>query len=132
GPFRIKEFVTGQRVVLERNPYFWKVDKQGQRLPYLDRLVFVIVPDFSTAQKQFQAGDLDALWRVRAEDYGAAQQMASPDVTVLDLGVVHDTQWMALNLNNANNPKTGKPYVEPWKQRLFRDQRFRQAVSYAI
>lgn len=132
GPYRIKEYVSGQRVVLERNPYFWKVDKQGQRLPYLDRLVFVIARDFSIVQAKFQAGELDVMWRVRAEDYGTAKKMEGPDVTVLDLGVVHDPQWLAFNLNNANNPKTGKPYVEPWKQRLFRDQRFRQAVSYAI
>src|SRR5262249_5364209 len=29
GPFRLKEYTAGQRVVLERNPYFWKVDKKG-------------------------------------------------------------------------------------------------------
>ena len=47
GPFRLKEFASEQRVVLERNPYYWKVDKKGQRLPYLDRVIFRIVPDMN-------------------------------------------------------------------------------------
>jgi len=36
GPFRLKEYVAGQRLVLERNPYYWKSDAKGNRLPYLD------------------------------------------------------------------------------------------------
>ena len=132
GPFRIKEYVSGQRVVLERNPYFWKVDKKGQRLPYLDRIIFVTAKDFNTVQAKFQAGELDIMSRVRAEDYAQVMKMESPDITVQDIGVVLDTQWIAFNQNNSVNSKTGKPYVEPWKQRLFRDQKFRQAISYAI
>lgn len=132
GPFRLKEYVSGQRVVLERNPYFWKVDKKGQRLPYLDRLVFVTAKDFNTVQAKFQAGELDMMARVRAEDYAQVKKMESPDITVKDIGTVHDTQWFVLNQNNLVNRATGKPYVETWKQRLFRDQKFRQALSYAI
>src|ERR1700689_2158994 len=40
GPFRLKEYVPGQRVVLERNPYYWKQDRNGTRLPYLNEIVF--------------------------------------------------------------------------------------------
>jgi peptide/nickel transport system substrate-binding protein len=132
GPFRIKEYVSGQRVVLERNPYFWKVDKKGQRLPYLDRIIFVIAKDFNTVQAKFQAGELDIMSRVRAEDYAQVKKMESPEIVVQDIGIVLDTQWLAFNQNNSINRATGKPYVEPWKQRLFRDQKFRQAISYAI
>src|SRR5256885_6705942 len=32
GPFRLKEYVAGQRMVLERNPYFWKIDQKKNRL----------------------------------------------------------------------------------------------------
>lgn len=132
GPFRIVEYVTGQRVVLERNPYFWKVDKKGQRLPYLNRIIFVTAKDFNTVQAKFESGELDMMSRVRAEDYAQVKKMESPDVVVQDIGVVLDTQWLTFNQNNSINRATGKPYVEPWKQRLFRNQKFRQAVSYAI
>ena len=42
GPFRLKEYVAGQRITLERNPYYWKVDRDGTRLPYLDRDYFFL------------------------------------------------------------------------------------------
>lgn len=132
GPFRLKEYVSGQRVVLERNPYFWKVDKNGQRLPYLDRMIFIIAKDFTTILAKFQAGEIDMLARVRAEDYAQVKKLEGPEIGVQDVGVVSDPNWIVFNQNTSTNPQTGKPYLAPWKQRLFRDVRFRQAVSYAI
>lgn len=132
GPFRLKEYVSGQRIVLERNPFYWKLDSRGQRLPYLDRMVFVIAKDFNTIQSKFQAGEIDVMARVRPQDYALVKRMEGPDVKVEDLGITFDTNWIAFNQNNGTNSKSGKPFVERWKQRLFRDQKFRQAVSYAI
>ena len=132
GPFRLKEFTTGQRVVLERNPYFWKVDQNGQRLPYLDRIIFVIAKDFNTVTEKFRAGEIDLMDRIRAEEFPLVKRMESPDVKVEDIGVSQDYYWMTLNQNAGVNPKTGKPFVEVWKQKLYRNQKFRQAVSYAI
>ena len=34
----VTEYQSGQRLVLERNPYYWKVDPQGNQLPYIDRI----------------------------------------------------------------------------------------------
>jgi peptide/nickel transport system substrate-binding protein len=133
GPFRIKEYVSGQRVVLERNPHFWKVDRKGQRLPYLDRIVFIIAKDFNTILSKFQAGEIDILTpRVRAEDYALVKRMAGSGIKVEDLGISFNLHWMTLNQNTSKDPKTGKPFLELWKQKLYRDQRFRQAISYAI
>jgi len=86
GPFRLKEYTPGQRVVLERNPYFWKVDKKGQRLPYLDRLIFIIAKDFTTVQAKFEAGEIDMLARVRAEDYAQVKKLESDQVGIQDIG----------------------------------------------
>jgi len=58
--------------------------------------------------------------------------MEGPDVKIEDIGVSYDTNWIAFNQNTGSDPKTHKPFVEPWKLRLFRDQKFRQAASYAI
>src|SRR5207253_4816433 len=91
GPFRLKEYVTGQRLVLERNPYFWKVDNRGQRLPYLDRMVFVIVKDFNTIQSKFQAGEIDVMQRVRPVDFALVKRMESPEIKVEDIGISYDT-----------------------------------------
>ncbi|HWO01546.1 MAG TPA: ABC transporter substrate-binding protein [Blastocatellia bacterium] len=133
GSFRIKEHVAGQRIVLERNPYFWKVDKKGQRMPYLDRVVFVILKDQNTIPLRFEAGELDILTpRVRAEDYSAVKKLEGTEVTVTDTGVSLNTTWLAFNQNTGVNPNTSRPFLEPWKQRLFRSKEFRQAISYGI
>lgn len=133
GSFRIKEYVSGQRVVLERNPYFWKVDKTGRRMPYLDRVVFVILKDQTTIPLRFEAGELDILTpRVRAEDYVRVKKLESSEITVADIGVSMNTTWLAFNQNTGVNPNTGKAFVQSWKQRLFRNREFRQAISYAI
>jgi peptide/nickel transport system substrate-binding protein len=133
GSFRIKEYVAGQRIVLERNPYFWKVDKKRQRLPYIDRVVFVILKDQNTTALRFEAGELDILTpRVRADDYWRVKSLEGGDVTVVDTGVSLNTTWLAFNQNTGVNPNTGRPFVPLWKQRLFRNREFRQAISYAI
>jgi len=132
GPFRLKEYVSGQRVVLERNPHFWKIDSQGQRLPYLDRIVYVIVRDMNTIQTKFSTGEIDVMAHVRPQDYALVKRMESEDIKVEEIGISHDTNWLVFNQNTGVNPNTRKPFVPPWKRRLFRDIRFRQAVSYAI
>src|SRR5215216_5905807 len=103
GPYRIVDFVSGQRFVLERNPYFWKVDKKGQRLPYIDRLVFIICANANTVAAMFKAGDLDVMSRVRAEEYGFIKDMNGPEVKVQDIGVSLDTQWLVFNQNMGIN-----------------------------
>jgi peptide/nickel transport system substrate-binding protein len=132
GPFRMKEYVSGQRVVLERNPYFWKVDRKGQRLPYLDRIVFVIAKDFNAVQAKFESGEIDLMPRVRPQDYASVKRLESDSVKIQDIGLSYDAQFLTFNQNLRKNHTTGKPVIEEWKSRLFRDQRFRQAISYAI
>lgn len=55
-PWRVSTFVEGSRVVLERNPYYWKVDPDGSQLPYLDKVVFEIIQDPEVAILQISEG----------------------------------------------------------------------------
>lgn len=133
GPFRLKEYKQGQYVMLERNPYFCEVDKKGQRLPYADNVVFAIVPDMNAESLMFLAGKADLQERVRSEEYDHFQDEAKKGrFRVLDLGLSGDQDVIHLNENTNMNEKTGKPLVEPYKLKWFRNQKFRQAVSYAI
>jgi peptide/nickel transport system substrate-binding protein len=69
GPFRLKEYVAGQKLVLERNPYYWKTDSKGNRLPYLDELVFLFVPSADAQVLRFQSGETDIITRLGAENF---------------------------------------------------------------
>jgi len=50
----------------------------------------------------------------------------------LDLGVGPERGFIWFNQNTESDPKTGKPHVDAKKLKWFRNQKFRQAVSYAI
>ena len=55
------DFVDGQRLVMERNPYYWKVDTAGNQLPYIDRLD-IQIPEGNVAELVVLkgiAGELD-------------------------------------------------------------------------
>ncbi|HEY7508661.1 MAG TPA: ABC transporter substrate-binding protein, partial [Vicinamibacteria bacterium] len=77
GPFRLKAYVPGQRIVLERNPHYWKVDAAGRPLPYLDELVFLVVPGEDAEVIRFRAGDPDLLTRVSADNFAALERNAA-------------------------------------------------------
>jgi len=69
GPFRLKEYVPGQRLVLERNPYYWKTDTKGNRLPYLDEIAFLFVPSADAQVLRFQSGETDIISRLGADNF---------------------------------------------------------------
>ena len=87
GPFKMKEFVTGQRITLARNEHYWKTDAAGKRLPYLDEIIFNIDPDRDTQRLKFQQGETDLLSPVTADDasnLAALEQQGKIKIT--DLG----------------------------------------------
>jgi peptide/nickel transport system substrate-binding protein len=132
GPFRLKEYQRGVRVLLERNPYYWKKDKTGQTLPYLDTLTFLVIPDRNAEALRFQAGELDLLGTMNPENYAALRRSdRAKEYTVRDLGPGLGMDFLWFNLNPGKNP-SGTPFLDPEKRALFEQSSFRQAVSCAL
>jgi len=130
GPFRLKKYVPGERITLERNPYYWKSDVKGQRLPYLDEIVFLIVSSDDAQVLRFQSGEMDIINRLTAENYGAlAKDQQTRGYTLYDLGPGLEYNYVFFNLNDDTEGRL--PEVAR-KQVWFRDVRFRQAISAAI
>jgi peptide/nickel transport system substrate-binding protein len=133
GPFRLKQYKSGESTLLERNPYFWEVDKKGQRLPYFDNIIYTVVPDMKTISLRFLNGESDVNEVVLPDQYDHyKEESAKGRFQLLDLGVGPERGFLWFNENTNVNAKTGKPCVEPKKQKWFRNQKFRQAVSFAI
>jgi peptide/nickel transport system substrate-binding protein len=128
GPFRLKEYVAGQRLVLERNPYFWKTDAKGNHLPYLDELVFLFVPNADAQVLKFQSGETDVISQLGAENFSVLSRQQKGD-TMADAGPGLEYNFLFFNLNDAGG-KTS-PEMQR-KQRWFREVKFRQAVSAAV
>ena len=131
GAFKLKEYVPAQRVVFERNPNYYEINKKGEKLPYLNRLVFLIVGDLNNEVLKFEAKELDiiSLQGSKVARYKAIEPHS--DFKLYNLGPTTGTMYLSLNLNNRTNKK-GKFYVDPIKQKWFQDLNFRKAVDYAI
>jgi peptide/nickel transport system substrate-binding protein len=127
GPFRLKEYVAGQRLVLQRNPYYWKSDAEGNRLPYLDELVFLFVPNADAQVLKFQSGETDMISQLGAENFSVLSRQQR-GYTMTDAGPGLEYNFLFFNLNDAGE-KTS-PEVQR-KQKWFREVKFRQAVSAA-
>lgn len=131
GPYKLKEYVAAQRVVFERNPNYYKVNLNNDKLPYLDKLIYLIVGDTNNEILKFEAKEIDALslrgtnvarYKLREKD---------SDYKIYNLGPDNGTLFLVINLNNRKN-KEGKWNVALHKQNWFRDKAFRTAIDYAI
>jgi peptide/nickel transport system substrate-binding protein len=130
GPFRLKSYLPGQRIVLERNPYYWKADRKGGRLPYLDTLIFLVTPGDDAQFLRFQAGESDLISRLSAENFALLlREREKNGCDIRDAGPGLEYNFLLFNLNDDTGARL--PAVER-KQAWFRDLRFRQAVSLAI
>lgn len=135
GPFKLSRNVPGQRVELARNPNFAMVDKQGRGLPYLDKFMMIIVPDQNTELLKFYGNEVNFLdiRTVRGHDAALMKQKeTSENFTMYNLGPDDSTTFLMFNMVRRKNPKTGKFYLNPIKQRWFNNLNFRQAVNHAI
>jgi peptide/nickel transport system substrate-binding protein len=133
GPFRLKKYVPGQALTLEKNPYYWKKDTKGQQLPYLDELTFIPVASEDAETLRFEAGDTDILNRISAQNFAQLSKDAaneSPDKnTLLDLGPGLEYNFLLLNMNDDT---AGRLPEIARKEAWFRQMEFRRAVSQAI
>ncbi|HXC42662.1 MAG TPA: ABC transporter substrate-binding protein [Candidatus Dormibacteraeota bacterium] len=130
GPFRLKDYVPGQRIVVERNPFYWKVDSENQRLPYLDELVFLFVGTEDAQVMRFEAGETDIISRLSAENYNLlTREKARIALQLADMGPSLEYNFLLFNLNDLDVKKLDEVSK---KQAWFRDLKFRQAISAAV
>jgi peptide/nickel transport system substrate-binding protein len=120
GPFRFKEYVPGQRIVLERNPYYWKADQAGNRLPYLTEVDFPFAGTEDMEVMRFQSGESDVISRVSARNYSVLEKdRERRGYSLQNLGPGLEYNFLFFNLNGRSQP-------------FFQRRGFRQAVSLAI
>jgi len=132
GPFRLKQYVPGQRVTFERNPYYWKVDDKNRRLPYLDEITFLFAGTEDAEVLHFEAGETDIINRLSAENYAVLEkEKASHGFRLFDLGPGLEYNFLLLNMNSNLPAKEAEKEIRS-KQGWFRDIKFREALSFAI
>lgn len=122
GPFVITDYIEGVRIVFERNPYYWKVDGNGVRLPYFDKLNYELLADQNTSLLRFEAGQID-LYGPTAEQFPRLAEMAADKGWITGVGgPALGSQFITFNFNNP----------DPVKREWFRNDGFRRAFVYAM
>lgn len=108
--------------VMERNPYYWKTDTEGNQLPYIDRIVCTKVEDKSHKLLNTLAGDT------------TLQDLAFSDFTVLKEGEAAGNytvyRWSTPTWCNTDLELNQTCKDEKLRE-LFQDIRFREAISVA-
>ena len=117
---------TTTRVVAERNPFYWKVDPEGNQLPYLDRVIYDIFESAEVLLLRTLAGEIDMISRhintvanmpvlfdnMERGNYGFFE------ITPANMNMM----IIALNLTHQ----------DPVKREIFQNRDFRVGLSHAI
>ncbi len=111
-------------LTFERNPYYFKVDTEGKQLPYIDKIMTVLVENAEAVTLKILTGEVDFMRETTALAklplYKENEEKAGFRVVLLDMHV----DPTGLIINRTFND-------ENWRK-VVRDPRFLQAVSMAI
>ena len=110
GPFRFKEWLPGEKLVLESNPLYF----EGK--PYLNKYIYRFIPDSATLFLELQTGSIDMM-----------------SLTPMQYKRQTDSPYFKNNFRKFKYPVFSYTYLafnflHPW----FKDKRVRQAIAYAI
>uniref|UniRef100_B8HS93 Extracellular solute-binding protein family 5 n=1 Tax=Cyanothece sp. (strain PCC 7425 / ATCC 29141) TaxID=395961 RepID=B8HS93_CYAP4 len=131
GPYKIESYATSQRVILRRNPYYWRKDAQGNRLPYIERIVMQIVESQDTELLQFRSRGLDEITVTPAYFSLLQRESRRDQFQIYNGGPALTQNFISFNLNQGRR-QNGQPLIDPIKSRWFNTLAFRQAVAYAL
>ena len=120
-PWNIVNALTDQTLVFERNPYYWKVDKDGRQLPYIDTVEFVGMDQNLWAQEEI-AGNIDVA-RFDAGDFPIYK--ASEAVGNYTVYTEISPSWSSVGL------ELNQSYKDLQYRALFQNIDFRHAPSIA-
>ena len=115
GPFEYVEWKPRQHVRLKKFKNYWKKDKAGNRLPYVDELVLKPILDDTVRWTSLRTGDVDWVWTFPFEQIPENRKNPPPGIVPTVRGGV---RWIHLGLNAATGP--------------CKDVRVRQAIAYAL
>lgn len=122
----VTSWKPGDRAIIaSRNPYYWKVDPQGNQLPYIDDLRVELVENNEALNVKAINGEIDMQFRkIDIAKYTLLQENKQRgDYRVL--------RWPDAN-SSAVAFFVNQTYADTSLRNVFQDLRFRQALSYAI
>ncbi len=108
GPFLLDHWTKGSELTLVRNPTYWQKGK-----PYLDKVVFRLVPDDNTRILQLEGGQVQVAQHIPASSVKAIQSRSGVHVSLFPA-------W-SVDLIFMNE-----------KMKPFQDRNVRRAIAYSL
>ena len=109
-----------------RNPYYWKVDTEGNQLPYLDGVFYEYIEDIQVLVLKAAAGEVDMMDRHIASNANKpvfVDNMEKGNYGFFET-IPSSMNAMTISVNLAHNDET--------MRKIFQDINFRIGLSYAI
>jgi peptide/nickel transport system substrate-binding protein len=127
-PWMPVEYEPGTRMILERNPYYYAVDTEGNQLPYIDYLDVTFIEDAEVGKLRVLAGEQEFCGRM-------CQAMPLSDLSLFR--DAEETVGLKVNLWDSGGGSGTAVYpnwthLDPQKRALYQDKNFRRALSHAI
>lgn len=131
GPWAAVEYRTDEFMVMRRNPYYWKVDEAGRQLPYLDEVTFEKGESGLGRTLGTLAGSIDHTNLENPSSYVEATRRVQEEDAHFTINWGPEALGFPLEMNLSATLGVDNDRDTALRE-LFRDLRFRQAVSYAL
>ncbi len=130
GPWAITEYKTDELMIMRRNPYYWKVDENGNQLPYFDEVQYLKGTSGVGRDLCTEAGNCDTMNLENPSTFvDAMTKAAAPGAK---FGITWGDELLGYEIQFNLSADVGtKGARDTAVRELFRDVRFRQAMSYA-
>ncbi len=123
-PYKPVEVTSSMRIY-ERNPYFWKVDSEGNQLPYIDRIETEILSAKEVLYGKVISGDVDfAAIHMSIKNYPMLKQYEQK-------GGYRTLLWTS-GFGSPVTYQFNLTHEDPVLREIFQDVRFRRAMSLGI
>jgi peptide/nickel transport system substrate-binding protein len=130
GPFMLESWQPDQQLMLARNPDYFRIDGQGKRLPYLEKVRITFIRDTKTEFVEYEQGKLDIILSIDPvflprilDEKGNHQPDFAKHHIIREES--EDVVFCGIMLDSSANPATAE--LPLWKSRLLR-----QALNYAV
>lgn len=127
GAWILQNYIPGQRIILIKNRYFgkWNKNEKGRSLPYLSYININILTNGEAILASYLAGDLDIYHPRHANDLAQIKRaMTKKNLNanlLANIGPLTSSNWITFNWNRGQDLN---------KQKLFRNVHFRRAMSH--
>lgn len=123
-PWKVDVAFPANQMVASRNPYYWKVDTDGNQLPYIDEIVTDLIEESQAITLRASAGDIDFQYRhIRFSDIALLVENAEANGYQV-LRWADTTGWFSLYMNQS--------HADPVMRELMQNLDFRVGLSHAI